>query len=147
MHLTMRSPCRCGETIGTIRTKNGQDCVYCRNCGRYAGYNAPRTETGRAVRSLRTRPDIKPGQRARVLDRDNGACIVCHRTDVPLDVGHIVSVAEGRQLGMTDTQLFDDENLAAMCQSCNSGFNAVSINPRLFAATVIARINRRDATA
>jgi 5-methylcytosine-specific restriction endonuclease McrA len=143
----MRTPCSCGETIGIINTKNGQDCVYCKRCHTYAGYNAPKYETGRAVRPLRTRPDIKTSQRTRVLDRDNGACIICHRTDVWLDVGHIVSVAEGRQLGLTDAQLFDDENLAAMCQPCNSGFSAVSINPRLFASLVIARINRRDQSA
>lgn len=140
-------PCRkCGSEATRIEPQNGQDCVWCLTCGQFS-HNAPKHETGRAVRSLRTRPDIKPSQRARVLDRDNGACIICHRADISLDVGHIVSVTEGRSLGMTDAQLFDDENLAAMCTPCNSGFNAVSINPRLFASLVIARIQRRDQSA
>lgn len=136
--------CRSGSV--RIEPRNGQDCVWCLGCGQFS-HNAPKHETGRAVRSLRTRPDIKPSKRARVLDRDNGACIICHRVDIALDVGHIVSVDEGRTLGMTEEQLFDDENLAAMCASCNSGFNAVSINPRLFAALVIARIQRREQSA
>jgi hypothetical protein len=43
--ITMRKACVCGETIGKITLKGGQNCVYCCNCGKYQ-YNAPETETG-----------------------------------------------------------------------------------------------------
>jgi 5-methylcytosine-specific restriction endonuclease McrA len=143
----MRAPCiGCGGSAGRIETRSGQDCVFCLTCGQWS-YNAPKQETGREVRRLRTRPDIKPNQRARILDRDLGCCILCHRTDLDLDVGHIVSVQEGRELGLTDVELYDDENLAAMCAACNSGYGAASINPRLLVATIRARIARRGGVA
>jgi len=137
----MRQSCRyCASTQGRLETRNGQDCVFCLNCGRLA-YNAPKTETGREVRTLRTRPEMKVSQRARVLDRDGGACIICHTTG-RLDVGHIVSVKEGRELGMSEEEIFHDANLAAMCAPCNSGYSSVSISPGIFLAVVRARIAR-----
>lgn len=145
MLFVMRSPCsRCGVVEGYVETRGGQDCVFCNDCGKH-NYNAPKTETGREVRTLRTRPDIKPGQRTRVLDRDNGTCILCHTTKRDLDVGHLVSVDEGRALGMTDAELFSDDNLAAMCSPCNSGYSSTSANPRVIAAAIRARIKRSEA--
>jgi len=138
----MRAPCGCGSVTGRTETRNGQDCVFCASCGRFQ-YNRPRDESGRDIRRLRTRPDLKPSQRARVLDRDSGCCVLCHRADLPLDVGHLVSVDDGRKLGMTDAELFDDENLAAMCAVCNSGYSERSVSPRIFAALIRARIGRR----
>lgn len=136
----LRSPCaRCGGTSGAIETRSGQDCVFCSTCGKFC-YNAPRVETGREVRKLATRPDIKPSTRARILLRDNSTCVICHRSDLPLDVGHIISVDAGRGLGLTDAQLWHDENLAAMCQPCNSGIGNITIPLRLLAAIVVARI-------
>ena len=44
--ILLRNPCPCGCIEGLIFTKNGQDTVRCAQCDRYAGYNAPRTETG-----------------------------------------------------------------------------------------------------
>ena len=65
------------------------------------------------------------------------------KPDRPLDVGHLVSVEDGRSLGMTDEELYDDENLAAMCSPCNSGYGRNSVSPRLMAALIRARIQRR----
>lgn len=140
----MRQRCRCGNETGRIETKSGQDCVYCLSCGKHC-YNAPRTETGRAVRSLRTRPDIKPGQRARILERDNATCVLCHHADRPLDVGHVISVDAGRKLGLTDKELYDDENLAAMCQACNSGLSKSPVSLRFMVALLRARLAHREA--
>jgi hypothetical protein len=143
----MRASCpTCEGLDGYIETRNGQDCVFCANCSRWC-YNAPKHETGRAIRPLRTRPDIKPNQRARILDRDNGTCILCHRANIDLDVGHLISIDEGRALGMTDLELYHDDNLAAMCGPCNSGYGAISVNPRLLVATIRARIQRRGDVA
>jgi 5-methylcytosine-specific restriction endonuclease McrA len=126
-HMTMRAPCpRCSSHRGAVTTKNGQDTVRCADCDRYC-YNAPRTETNRPRRSLRTRPTIRPSQRARVLLRDNMVCVLCHRHDVPLDVAHIVSVRDGLELGLSDAILYSDDNLVAMCASCNSGLSSHTI--------------------
>lgn len=138
----LRKPCaNCGNTTGHIDTRNGQDCLFCTKCQKWQ-YNAPRTETGRPTRSHRTRPDIPATQRARILDRDNATCVVCHRQDTALDAGHLLSVDQGRQLGLTDAELYDDENLAAMCSACNSGYSNRSVNPRLFIAVIRARTNK-----
>lgn len=142
----LRDPCACGNRTGRIETRNGQDCVFCAKCGSYR-YCAPKNETGREVRSLRTRPDIKPRQRARILDRDNGTCVLCHRFGVPLDVGHLISVDAGRKLGLDDAELYDDDNLAAMCQSCNSGLSSKPVSLRFAVALLRARIASREVAA
>lgn len=126
--ITMRNPCRCGCINGLIITKNGQDTVWCAQCNRYAGYNAPRTETGRPRRSLRTRPKISPSQRARVILRDGCACVKCHRRD-ELVIGHVVSLRDGYAQGMSDKLLYSDANLVALCAECNSGLGGDSIPP------------------
>jgi 5-methylcytosine-specific restriction endonuclease McrA len=73
--------------------------------------------------------------------RDNGACVLCHRSDVPLDVGHLISVHDGQYLGLSDAELASDDNLAAMCAACNSGLSSESLPPRLLAAALWARAN------
>ena len=139
LRMAMRAPCPgCGCAHGTIITKNGQDTVRCVECDQYC-YNAPRTETGREPRSLRTRPNVRPSQRARILLRDNGACFLCHRNDVALDVGHLISVHDGKLLGMSEAELDSDDNLVAMCAACNSGLSSATVPPRLLAAALWAR--------
>jgi hypothetical protein len=127
----MRSPCSyCGGTDGRLEVRGGQNCVFCVGCGQWC-YNAPKAETGEAVRSLASRPEIKPSQRTRVFSRDGYACLCCHATDRTLVVGHLISVAQGHELGMSDSELFADENLAAFCEECNAGQGAKSVSPRL----------------
>lgn len=146
MQIRLRQPCRlCQSTDGRTVTKGGQDVVYCAHCGCHAGYNAPKSETGRAPRSLRTRPDIKPSQRSRILDRDGGRCCICHHANRDLDIAHLVSVDDGRTLGMTEAELYDDENLVAMCAPCNSGYGSMSVSPRVLLMLIRARIARRGA--
>lgn len=138
----MRSPCPdCGCLDGYIVTRGGQDTVRCSSCQRYC-YNAPKSETGRKPRSLRTRPDVTPSQRARILTRDNATCFLCHRGGVDLDVGHLVSVREGKQYGLSDEEINDDANLVAMCQACNSGLSSDSLPPRLIVTALVAEIRR-----
>jgi 5-methylcytosine-specific restriction endonuclease McrA len=134
----MHKPCpACGCLEGTTGTKGGQDVVRCANCRAYC-YCAPRAETGRAPRSLRTRPTIRPSQRARILMFDNGTCVLCHRNDLPLDVGHLISVHDGRALGLADAELNSDENLAAMCSPCNSGVGRETLPLRIVVAVLRA---------
>lgn len=135
----MREPCpACGCPDGTITTRGGQDAVRCAECQRYC-YNAPRSETGRERRTLSTRPDIRPGQRSRILLRDNFVCIMCHRSDVALEIGHLVSVHDARLVGLSDHDLTSDHNLAVMCDECNNGLSKQSLPPHLVAAAIWAQ--------
>lgn len=141
----MRSPCRfgCGTTDGFMETKNGQDMVRCASCNRL-NYNAPRTETGREVRSVTTiHNGIKPSKRARILERDSGHCVICG-SKKELHVGHLLSVAEGLKQGLTDEQINDDENLATMCSECNLGQAERPVSMRLLMAVLMARLALKD---
>lgn len=142
--ITLRVACRfCGEVNGRIETKNGQDCVFC-CCGRYQ-YNAPKTETGREVRSVSTvHENIKPNQRARILMRSNGRCELCGKRGegVILHVGHICSVKAAFDT-MTDSEINDDENLVALCDACNLGIGDEPMPARFLMQIVRERIVRR----
>ena len=137
----MRAPCKtCGSEYGEIRTTNGQDVVYCR-CGKYAGYNAPKTETGRAVRSTTTVHEaIKPKPRYRILERATGKCELCGKRDCNLHVSHLISVEAGLRANMSDAEINSDENLCAMCDECNLGMGSTPIPLRLAIAMVLARV-------
>jgi 5-methylcytosine-specific restriction endonuclease McrA len=101
-------------------------------------------------RSVETvRRGLKPSQQARILERD-GRCLLSGRTadDVPLTVAHLISVKDGLDAGLTDAEINDDANLAAMCESCNLGLGGRSVAPttliRHAAVAVRAQIARRD---
>lgn len=149
---TMRAPCKhCGETLGRVAEKNGQDTVRCLGCGKHC-YNAPRTETGREARSVRTlRKDLKPSDRARILERDGHRCVLCGATpndpNVRLDVGHVVSVDAGLATGLSNEEINDDENLIAQCVECNLGQGSQPIPLRTAIAILHARISWRDKEA
>lgn len=141
----MRAPCKfCGFAEGRIETKNGQDCVYCASCGRH-NYNAPKTETGRAVRTVSTVHEaITTGKRARILLRSNGRCEICGRKpngEDGLHVGHLLSVKRGMEAGLSDTEINGEENLAAMCGECNLGIGDLPIPLRLAISIVKARVS------
>lgn len=128
-------PCpKCHTTEAALIPKNGQNTVRCARCGQLS-YNAPKTETGDRPRTVETlRRALKPGTQARILDRDNGRCVLCGRSDQPLTIGHLLSVDDGCRLG-TDEELINDEaNLAAMCEACNLGLGKASVSPRRYAA-------------
>lgn len=138
--IEMRAPCaHCGHTKGIVTERNGQDVVRCIACGTHC-YNRPKTESGKPQRSVRTRPDIDPSTKARILERDNYTCVMCHRADLPLHIGHLLSVADGKTLGATEAELYDDENLAAMCEECNLGLGWRSVSLRLVYRILLARI-------
>lgn len=142
----LRSPCaRCGATDGRLERKATQDTVRCRN-GHWC-YNAPRSETGLPTISKRTRPDITPARRRRIIDSCGNACVSCHRADLPLEVGHLISVKEGREAGATDCELFSDENLAAMCDACNSGASYTTVSLRLMVQVLRIRTRKAESDA
>ena len=140
----MREPCpHCNSTKGQITPTNGQNVVRCAGCNTYM-YCAPKHETGEAPEPVSRRPGIKPSQRARILDRDNHTCVSCHANDRPLHIGHLLSVDDGRKLGATDTELWSDENLAAVCDECNLGFGRWTVSLRFVYRILQSRIAHRE---
>jgi len=136
--LTLRAPCRCGCEIGTITESGLQDVVRCVNCGKFQ-YNAPRSETGKPRRNVTKREKISATKRARILMRSGGACELCHNSHAPLTVGHILSVDAGLRAGLDDYSINCDENLAAMCDACNSGIGSEPVPLRVAAAIIVSR--------
>lgn len=142
----------CDEvTPAVLIVRSNQNTVRCQVCGTHI-YNAPKTETGERPRTMATvRQALKPGQQARVLERDGGRCLFCHRADVPLTVGHLVSVKDGADLGLSPRELADDFNLAAMCEACNAGLGGRSVLPATYvrhvAVALRVAMGRRDGTS
>lgn len=136
-----RSPCtRCGCAQAFIAPSGGQDVVRCWDCGG-AMYCAPKTETGKRTRSVSTvHRGIRPHVRARILARATGRCEMCGARGGVMHVGHLIAVAVGLNVGMTDRELNDDENLAALCEECNLGQGTEPMPLRLAIAILRARI-------
>ncbi len=140
----MRAPCRwCGEPSRGKgpRHSNGQDAILCAACRRVV-YNAPRSETGKPQRNVRTRPDLRPGQRERILERDGGECFLCHRRDAILHVSHALSVNDAKEFGWSEDEYMDDANLYAACEECNLGLRSKSMEARIFLRLIQVRIRR-----
>ncbi len=142
----MRAPCAaCGSEIGTLTETGAQDVVRC-ICGKFQ-YNAPRVETGKAVRSTSTvHAAIKAGTRASVLIRGNCRCEICGKrvtdTTTELHVGHVVSVKRGIEMGLSDAEINDEENLMSQCAECNLGMAAEPLPLRLLVNVLMARLRR-----
>jgi 5-methylcytosine-specific restriction endonuclease McrA len=148
--VTMRDPhCKCGCKDGRIETLNGQDRIFCEGCNRWC-YNAPKTETGRAIRSIKTTHEaISTKQRARILLRDNGFCALCRKPEsecvLRLDVSHVISVEDGHQLEMSDAEINSDENLVTLCDECNLGIGSETLPLRFFLKIIRARLKKPSA--
>lgn len=144
---TATQPCKqCGGTEAFLRKVNGQNTVRCAVDNSLI-YNAPKTETGELPRTARTlRKAIKPSQQARLFERDLRRCVLCGTDELPLTIGHLLSVEEGRRLGATLEDLYSDANLAVMCEGCNLGQSERSTSPRMYAAIMVRLVqaeNRR----
>ena len=140
----LRSACACGSMDGMLRETGSQDCVFCARCGKFQ-YNAPRTETGKPVRSVRSSrdADIAPSLRAEIIVVRAGChCELCGASDRELHVGHLISLDAGRREGMNEDDLNGPENLAAMCNTCNLGLGNQPVPLRLMIGLVMARTRR-----
>lgn len=144
----MRAPCRkCGAIEGEIRPSSGQNCVYCLVCDTWC-YNAPKIETGERRRNvLSIHENLSASRRARIILRANKHCEMCGNSAGILHVGHILSVKDGLACGLTERELNDDENLAAMCEPCNLGLGDMTLPLRLMAAILRARVGLLVETA
>lgn len=137
-------PCpSCGGFEARLLERGGQNTVRCATCNVHI-YNAPKTETGERRRTAQTlRRPIKPGQQARILDRDLGRCVMCGTDRPPLSIGHLLSIEEGSRLGASTAELYSDANLAVMCEACNLGLSHRSVSPRNYAA-IMFRLVRAE---
>jgi hypothetical protein len=144
----MRAPCaKCGGVDGRVTERGAQDVVRCANCDKFQ-YNAPRTETGKAIRSVTTvHNGVKPRDRAIAIMRANCKCETCGKSafspSAELHVGHMVSVKCGMEMGLSDSEINDEENLIAMCSECNLGLGDEPIPVRLLFNVLVARIRFR----
>jgi 5-methylcytosine-specific restriction endonuclease McrA len=131
---------------GLIRKTTDQNCLYCRECGTYNEYNVPKARTGEPQRTIKSRPDLPVGMRARILRLDGYRCFLCGRgaeQGVFLDVAHALSIKEGRALGVSDDELNDVEgNLFACCEECNHDMGTRSFDPRQYLRLMLARTRR-----
>ena len=63
-------------------------------------------------------------KRKRVLERDGGLCRCAHcaksgRIRIATEVDHVINKAKGREMGWTEEQIDDEENLAAINSECH----------------------------
>ena len=139
--ITLRSRCvQCGNTKGYIEERNGQNCVFCASCRHFA-YNAPKTETGQKPQSIASvHKGISPSRRHRIIERATARCEFCGNA-THLHISHILSVTDGLALGLTESELNADDNLALLCDYCNLGMGKNSFNPRLYVALLKRRLN------
>lgn len=123
-----RAPCVCGSRSVRWTDRNGQRVAYCTSCSVYV-YAVPGHEIGAGPKKNRaSSPEtVDKTQRARILLRDRGACALCRTTDGPMEIGHLVSVAEGRRYQALKDALGSDANLALMCRTCNSDIGSTSV--------------------
>ena len=141
----MREACRgCGCKYGRITETGAQDVVRCADCNHFC-YNAPRVETGKRVRTVQTtHAQIKPRDRALIIERANGRCEFCGRSGKDsvggLHVAHIISVESGLRLGMADADINSGHNLAAACAECNLGWGKRTIPLHFAVRIVMARM-------
>ncbi len=136
----LREPCKqCGTKRGKGPQKvNGQNTVRCAVCRRFQ-YNAPKSETGEAVRSIRSREDVDSFQRARIFERDGAICGLCARRspDVILHVAHLISVADCIEYGFGSVDYNDDANLFVACEECNLGQGAKTYAPTMLIRLIL----------
>ena len=119
--ITMRSPCqKCGSIEGSIDVRNGQRCVTCDHCGTWC-YNAPKDER----EQVRSRPNLKPSVRARVLATHSHQCVSCGRSPalhgVVLHIDHMLPVEAAKRAGCYDALIESEWNLVPLCEECNLG--------------------------
>lgn len=141
-------PCRkCGHDVteGFIRKSGPNNSFRCAACYTHLG-SISKQETGEPVRHVRSRVDLKQGQRERILARDNGFCLSCGRSvtqGIILHVGHMFSVADCKRDGFGPDVYNDDANLFAQCEECNLEQGGKSLADNVILRLLAARVMRR----
>jgi 5-methylcytosine-specific restriction endonuclease McrA len=119
------TPCPgCGGHDGRlIRHPDGKHIVRCVNpaCSMIITQLSKAEVEGRRPTAKELRRTISPEKKTSILQRDGMACVFCRRSDTPLHIGHLLSLADAADLGVDATIANHDANLGAMCQECNEG--------------------------
>ena len=108
----LREPCiKCGGLDGIVMRKGFNDVVYCICCNTF-GFNMPKTESGKKRQSCSTiHSGISPKTRINVLRAANFQCQTCGisaKESGGLQIGHIRSVKECLEAGMTKKKLMQN---------------------------------------
>lgn len=141
-------PCRvCARDITNvlIRKAGPNNSAHCATCYGHVG-SVSKAETGEPVRHVRSRVDLKQGQRERILERDNGFCLMCGRRaqdGIIMHVGHMFSVVDCKRDGFGPEVYNDDANLFAQCEECNLEQGGKSLADQVILRLLVARIMRR----
>lgn len=140
----MRQPCReafCRGLKGKIFVRGGQNTVRCLICGTYAGYNAPKTETGQRRRNVSTVRNVTPSARAEVLVRARGRCELCAVELPPLGwhLAHLFPRRLAIEENIPDEVTNGPKNLAAFCEECNLGYKDM-VDPLLWLVILRRRL-------
>jgi 5-methylcytosine-specific restriction endonuclease McrA len=144
----LKRPCKtCGGTDGFAVLHGPGYLACCSRCEKsLGGYFVSKVDMGIAKRSVRSQPGVSTTAHSRILERDRWACMECGRRppDVALEVGHLISKAQGQFIGMTAGELNSDENLYAVCQECNAGRSTRSIDPIMLFRLMRARRGNQE---
>lgn len=73
-------------------------------------------------------PGIPRWVRQIVIARDAGTCVVCHGACGSLELGHFISRADGKKLGMTWADIHSPENIGLMGRRCNADLHSMSVH-------------------
>ena len=79
-----------------------------------------------------------------ILERDSSTCVRCHRFDKQLHIGHAISVRDGKLMVVSERELYDDENLLALCEECNVGQASDTLSVPFLVLVLRIRIAHRD---
>lgn len=116
---------------GYINENHVQDVLRCICCDTY-WKNIPKTDSGRAVRMLTNGASRQyKKSRVKVLTRDT-YCEICNtafndKLGKQKHCGHIVSRKDAINLGMLESCIDHEDNMAAMCSECNSSLSSTSL--------------------
>jgi hypothetical protein len=82
-------------------------------------------------------PEIPRWVRQIVISRDGGSCAICGCAS-ELVMGHLISRADGKRLGLTWADIHSPENIRLMCWDCNDELHARSLSTPVIARLILA---------
>lgn len=135
----------CGSRKAVVYKKNGQIVCRCANalCKTFNAkfgrgeiiYCPSKAEMGEARSTVAaTREGVPPKRRWDIFNRDGMRCVVCGATgpETILHAGHIISMKDGLENGLTQAELDSPHNLITLCDACNLGQGAASLGPKSY---------------
>ena len=142
--IVMRGPCQqCGTPDGVLEEVNGQDTPCAAHGVRRFATTPPRPKLVGKRGRWRSGPTSPRANAPTSCCATAAHAIICHSTE-RLEVGHLISVADGARFGLDFDLIHSDENLAVMCATCNSGISDETVPIRLIVTAFMVRVNRKQ---